>query len=286
MKEKFCIVAQGGGILTAYHAGVISTLKELNAVDKIDHIIASSGAATIYSYLVSKQEHFIEPIWECLMSSGKFINPLKHPLGKNILNIDFLIDTIKTKYSLNIKKLKNSPTKLEIGLTNVINGKPVFLSNKSSVDFFELIRATCAVPYFYGKSVCINGNHYYDGTIGSVCGIEQVTGEKNILLVLTRPQKPLRKMAILRKIMSELLISNETEELQQTIWSMVERYNNIPNVINKLSKNKHIVVIQPKNKLPVFRIDNRLDRVKRTIRQGYYDTINSKELKGFLNNLN
>ena len=83
--NNFCIVAQGGGMTTAYHAGVIKAFKEKFGFEKLNLIVASSGAAATYSYLVSGQENLIEPIWIELVKSGKFVNPWKFPIGKRKL---------------------------------------------------------------------------------------------------------------------------------------------------------------------------------------------------------
>lgn len=285
--NNFCIVAQGGGMVTAYHAGVIRALKERFGFDGLNRIIASSGAAVTYSYLVSGQGDLIQPIWENLVRSGKFVTPWKLPIGKNVMDIDFLIDEmIKKKYSLDLGALQRSPIELDIGITDAETAKSLFYSNKDDINFHELLRASCSVPYFSRDKVLINGRYYYDGTIGSVSGLDQALDEQNIILVLTRPALPLCKAYFLRKILRWLLIRQQTLALQKAIWSMVKRYEQIPLIIKELKNRKNIAVIQPSSNLPILRIDTRLERLKQTIKQGYDDTMSHTQLESFFEKIN
>ncbi len=52
--NNFCIVAQGGGMTTSYHAGVVAALKQRFGFQRLNRVIASSGAAATYSYLVKR----------------------------------------------------------------------------------------------------------------------------------------------------------------------------------------------------------------------------------------
>lgn len=280
--NHFCIVGQGGGMITAYHAGVVSALKKRFGFKKLHRIVASSGAAAVYSYLVSGQENLIQPIWENLVKSRKFVTLWKFPIGKSVMRINFLVDEmIKSRYSLNLSALKNNPIKLEIGVIDAETGGSIFFSKDDSINFYELLRASCAVPYFSEGKVCFGGRCYYDGTIGSVSGLERVFDEDNILIVLVRPPTPLSKMLFFRKILRWLLIRNETIALQEAIWSMPARYEQMPFFIDGMRQKKNIAVIQPMNSLPIFRIDTRFNCLSQTIRQGYNDTMNHQGLEDF-----
>lgn len=278
----FTLIGQGGGMTASYHVGVISGIKEKFGFSGLRRIVSSSASAATYSYLLSGQYDSIVPIWRHLLDSGKFVSLTKFPLGKGVMNINYLVDeVIKEKFPLDLESLRTSPIDLEVGVTSAETGISKYYNKNDSVDFFELLRASCAVPYFSRGKVCFDGDYYYDGTIGSVSGLERVFDDQNLLIVLTRPQKLLRKAILGRKILKWFLIRKETQALQETIWNMVAIYNEVPKVIDELSKERNIVVIQPENNLPMFRIDPRLSRLERTIQQGYLDTINKKELEKF-----
>jgi len=282
--RTFCIVAQGGGMIASYQAGVIRALKERFGLSRLGRVVASSGAAMNFSYVVSGQEHLIEPIWDGLIQSGRFISSLRHIHRRGVMDIDFLVDEmIRKRFPLDVAALMHSPVKFDVGVTHAITGSSWYFSkNVCECFFYELLRASCAVPYFYGKQVYLNGEYWYDGTIGSVVGLEQAINEQNILFILTRPPRPIRKLAVPRMVLRWLLLRSEHQALQRAILNMPREFNRALEDINELKKERNIVVIQPRKRLPIWRIDTSMERLRATIEQGYQDTLhNKKELEFF-----
>ena len=276
--DTFCIVGQGGGVTTAYQAGVVLGLNEKFDLGKLGRVVASSGTAIVYSYLLSNQIAVFESFWIDLLRSRDFISFLKHPTGRGVLNIDFLIDEMaKKKYPLNTTQLKKSPIQLEVSVTNARTGKAKFFPKNSALDYFELLRATCAVPYFYGKHVLLDGEYYCDGEIGSLIGLEAADDYKNVLIVLTRPPRQLPKFLLARKLLQWLLVRNETPELQSAIWEVQNKFNELPNVLETLRSQRNIAVIYPSIPLPMYRIDNRIEILKKVMEQGRSDAVSSKD---------
>ena len=146
MNDNYCILAQGGGMVTAYHVGVVKALKEKYSLQNLNRIIANSGAAATYTYLVSNQEHIMEPIWIELVRSGKFVTPWEHPLGKHVINIDFLVDEMmKKKYPLDLNALKNSRIELNIGVTNSETGESIYISKDKTNNYLTYITQVASV---------------------------------------------------------------------------------------------------------------------------------------------
>lgn len=286
IEDKFCIVGQGGGVTTAYQAGVVLGLQEKYGFEKLGRVVASSGTAIVYSYLLSGQLEVFGPFWVELLKSRDFISFLRHPTGRGILNIDFLIDEMaKRKYPLDTKRLMKNPVQLEVSVTNAETGEAKFYPKESDLDYFELLRATCAVPYFYGKHVLLDNEYYCDGEIGSLIGLEAIANYKNILIVLTRPPEQLPKLLLVRKLLQWLLIRHETPALQSAIWEVQNRFNELPDILHKLRSERHVVVIAPSMALSMNRIDNRLGALKKVMEQGKMDALASNNVKTFMDNL-
>jgi len=284
--KGICLIAHGGGVVAAYHAGVAKAIKEKFGLDKIDRIIASSGAAATYSYLVSGQEELIIKIWLEIIKDRRFINFFKFPPGKGIINIDFLINEIvKNKYPLDLSSLKNSKIQLEICVTDADNGQAKFFSKNDNIDFYELLKASCAIPYFYGRKIALGKKYYYDGTIGGIANHNIAKDEKNILIVLTTPPKPVPKLTIFRKILRHLLIGKESILLQKAVWDMMNYHETSEDLIKRFGLNKNIVIVRPTEWLPIWRIDFRVSRLKKVIEQGYKDVIENKSLEKFFERL-
>lgn len=289
------MVGQGGGMTAAYHVGVTQALydKYKSELSMLHRVVASSGAAAVYSYLVSDQPELQQKIFEYLMESKKFVVPHLRPPGKHMMDIDFMIDNvIKKRYKLDVKKLMRSNIDLDIGVTDASSGKSKFLKKNDpfAEDFYEVLRASCAVPYFGRESVrlgnkSIGFRQYLDGTIGSVSGLEEVAGQRHIMLVLTRPlDAPMPKKTRMRRVAAWLIMRHEPIHLQQAIWGMLNQVSSLPKQIKVLQKNSNLVIISPKKEIDMWRIEVRsdgLERLRRTIRQGYLDTISNPDLDTF-----
>lgn len=84
------------------------------------------------------------------------------------MDIDYLIDVVfKKQAPLYVKKVYDSPIRYYIAATNAHSGKVEYFSQKDGINIFELMRASKAIPFFYGKSVGINGSAYHDGSNSS-----------------------------------------------------------------------------------------------------------------------
>lgn len=274
--SNITIVAQGGGMVTAYHAGVVRAIGEQFGFSKIKRIVASSGAAAVYAYLVSGQTNLIEPIWYYLLESGNFVDPWHHKTGRGVIDIDFLVDNaIRVRYPLDLDSFRKSPIAFDIGVTETETGRSRFFPKNTQLDTHELLRASCAIPYFYGKHVELAGQRYCDGTIGDMIGLSRADNDSKVLIVLTRPDRPIKKFLLARRILRWLLLRNEPFALQEKIWSMPAEYNFLSQRIAAFSKGKSVCVIRPQQRLPMWRIDTRVQKLTATIEQGYRDTMDT-----------
>lgn len=273
------IVAQGGGVIAAYHAGVVRAITERFGFDRTKRVIASSGAAALYAYAVSGQTDMIRPIWYYLFRSGRFVDPWGHKTGRGVIDIDFLVDdVIKKEYPLDLVAFQRSPVAFDTGLTETETGCSRSFPKDGPLDFCELLRASCAIPYFYGKSVTLQGRRYCDGTIGDVAGLLQIGSDRKVLIVLTRPDRPLRNLFLVRRALKWLLLRHEPMLLQEKIWNMPAEYNLLNQRIAALAEKKSVFVIRPRQSLPLRRIDMRVPRLAATIEQGYQDVMHAKDL--------
>ena len=84
------------------------------------------------------------------------------------MDIDYLIDEVfKKQDKLDSQKLSLLNTKYYIPATDSNSRTRSYFCNDSSVDIFEILRATKAIPFFYNKKVVINGIDYIDGTVST-----------------------------------------------------------------------------------------------------------------------
>jgi len=94
LRQKTCIVAEGGGLRASYGVGVVKALIEEFHITSVDIAIATSGSAGTLAYYVAQQFDSIINIWTNLLSTWRFLSLRNILLGNPILNIDYLIDVV------------------------------------------------------------------------------------------------------------------------------------------------------------------------------------------------
>jgi len=162
---KTAIVLSGGGLSCSWSVGAVLGLAEKFKFKNPDILVAGSGSAGTGAYFCSGQLRSIENIWGNLLSSKKFLSFAR--IGK-IMDIDFLIDEIFKKADpLDVSKLQNSKINFQIAATNAKTGKVKFFSDFRKFDIFEILRASKALPVFYGKKVKVKKEKFSDGRFSS-----------------------------------------------------------------------------------------------------------------------
>jgi predicted patatin/cPLA2 family phospholipase len=180
------LVVQGGGMRGVYSMAALAALEDEGLNDCFDYIVGSSAGAINGTYYVAGQANEAVRVYVDLLSNKNFVNPLR---VAKMVDIDFMVDTLRGRAPLNLDRISASSTLLEIVVTNVKNGQPEVFSNRDiDVDLYEVIRATSALPALYNKQVALRGETYVDG--GAVDGVPLMRavdwGCRDIVSVLTR----------------------------------------------------------------------------------------------------
>ena len=162
---KLAIICTGGGMRCAYSGGALVALAKEFHITTPDITIGVSGGAGSLAYYLAGQYEDIERIWTELLATKKFI---EFRLKKPILDIDYLIDTVfKKQAPLDTERIMSSSTDWFFPATDIHTQKQSrFFSKNNSLDIFEILRASMAVPFIYGKKILLEGFGYQDGDLG------------------------------------------------------------------------------------------------------------------------
>jgi len=162
---KLAIICTGGGMRCAYSGGALVALAKELHITTPNIAIGISGGAGSLAYYLSEQYADIKRIWTELLATNLFIS---FRFKKPILDIDYLIDTVfKRQAPLDVEKLKSSTADWFFPATDIHTQKRLqFFSKKDSLDIFEILRASMAVPFIYGKEVLLGKFNYQDGDFG------------------------------------------------------------------------------------------------------------------------
>lgn len=262
--QKIAIVLSEGGMSCAYSVGVILGLVDKYKLTEPDIVIGASGSSGIVAYFVAKQYKEGRNIWENLLSTKKFISFAR--LLK-IVDIDYVVDEIfKKQEPLNTEAIRRSKTKLLIAVTNLTKGDTEYFSNDD--DIFEVLRASNAILFFYGKTIRIGDDNYIDGAI-STSFADNINKAKELgatkIIAVDNINRGLMAVFFLR--------------LYKLFHPKLKKVN----LGSKIILDDRIFLVKPSKKLLITgALDNNRKHLKETILMGFNDVMNNEGMGEFL----
>lgn len=275
--KKIALVLSGGGMTCSYTAGFVGALAKEHGFVNPDILIAGSGSAGTASYYVAGQYDSVMNIWSQRLSTRRFIDLFRI---KRILDIDYLVDVVfKKKEPLDIKKIHRSGIEFQVPALDVDSGNVKYFSNRNEVDWFEVLRATKAMPLLYNKKVDIDGHEYCDSVITSEVGLNIIhsiaLGATDIVVVETD-----EKSNIVEMIGYDLWVDTKNKVFKHHHKMYEQKIAKF-----KLPEKIRVVRVLPKEKLPVNVIDNKRKDLHKAIKQGYKECIENNDLIQFFSEL-
>ncbi len=125
------------------------------------------------------------------------------------MDVDYLVDTIIGKMEpLDLDKLASIRTRYFIAVKNVTSGKGRYISCREELNIHEVLRATKALPIFYGKKVKISGELFADSAfiITKEHGVAKAIelGATHILVIEIHSRNKTHFQAFTQKVVSKL----------------------------------------------------------------------------------
>ena len=187
-RAKVALVVQGGGMRGVYSMGVLCALESVGLSNSFDVVLGSSAGAINGAYFLSGQAQDAVEVYVEYLSNRKFINFVRF---WKAVDIDYLVDVVlKTKCPLNVPDLRTSPCLLEVIVTNAETGLPEVFTKRDPVDFYEVIRATAAMPGLYNKRIPVAGKYYVDGGLADTLPVMRAVSEQATLVVAVLTRNP------------------------------------------------------------------------------------------------
>ncbi len=186
---RTALVITGGGMRGVFSGGVVTALQELGMKDAFDHVVGVSAGAVSAAYLLAGETKLGTSIYYENLTGRRFINWLR--LG-NVLDISFLMNIFRNVKPLNQDAIRQSRSRLHIGVTSVETGEGFYvnISESSEKDFIKLIGASSAVPELT-KPVQIDSKLYSDGVTGCTRPVQYAVETLSATDVLVIHNQPL-----------------------------------------------------------------------------------------------
>ncbi|MES2995360.1 MAG: patatin-like phospholipase family protein [Verrucomicrobiota bacterium] len=261
-ENKLAIVCAGGGMSCVYCGGALEALAIEHDIRQPDFILAASGGAGSSLYYLTGQFEEMRRIWTHYLPSREFFSYRRFT---KIMDVDYLIDEVVKKLEpLDIEKLRGLRTRYFIPVKNMRTGEGRYISCQDGLDVYEVLRATKALPIFYGRKVLIGDDHYVDSAFkltkeDSVAKAIEL-GATHVVVIEINGHKESRLFAGGRKLLNHL--SRKSAPAAH-------------------SGDTRIIRIRPDTN-PASPITRATARLGKAYEKGYHDVKNSAELRDFL----
>lgn len=241
-QRRTALVVQGGGLRGVYSMGALAELEAQGLGNAFDVVVGSSAGAINAAYFLAGQAEEAVNVYVDFLSNKKFVNPLR---VHRVVDIDYMVDVVlKELCPLRVDLVQKSQTLLEVVVTDSETAQPCVLTNRDDdVDFYELIRATAALPGLYDQKVRLRGRLYVDG--GVVDGVPVIyaaeSGATDILTVVTRPPgfRRLDTSAVMRYL-SRLLARRQSTAVRDKIGKEDALFNKAMDLLEGIDRREGI----------------------------------------------
>ena len=277
------LVLEGGSMRGLFTAGVMDVLMEYGA--EFDAIVGVSAGAAFGVNYKSKQ------IGRVIRYNKRFANDKRYCSVQSLLNTGNLFNAMFCYHTVpneldkfDRERYNADKTPFYVVCTDAETGEPVYhLLDRANDWGFEWIRASASMP-LVSKPVKIDGKYYLDGGMSDSIPIEfMIVGgcEKNVV-VLTQPRDYVKEKASMLPLMKLSL-----RKYPYTYDAILHRhiiYNDSRARVFQEEKLGNAVVICPKEKLPIDRVEHDpevMEKVYQLGRQAAEEKVD--ELRAFFN---
>lgn len=249
----------------AYAGGALVALaKEFNLTSP-RYIIAASGSAGASLYYLLGQYDELERIWKQHLSTTEFISFAR--LGR-VMDIDYLVDTVfKKNEPLNVSELPSLHTQYYIPATEVTSRVARYFTNRDQVDVFDVLRASKALPIFYGRSVTLLDGQYVDSGLEE--GLHDLVDKAKSLdpthILIINVQVKSESFVFLKRMFKSFIIGKQQRKHSHGLTK----------------SNLQVFTLSPKTN-PASLLTRDKKKLAASFDLGYEDAKNSERLEQFL----
>lgn len=262
------LVLEGGTFRPAYSCGVMDALLDHDLM--FDYVIGvSAGITDAVSYL-SKQKGRNREIVRRFRNDKRYISMENFVKCRSLFGLDFVFEEITNELlPFDWDTFHAYEGKMLVGVTNVKTGKEEFLDGAKMDKKCTMLRATCAIP-FYFPPIEVDGGRYYDGGLADSIPIRKslADGNRKNLIVLTQPEG-YQKTLSRGSAAAARALRHKYPALSETILHRPKMYNDTVCFCEHLAQYQpqNTVLLRPRDPINSFEKD--VDRLDDAYFQGY-----------------
>ncbi len=258
---KTGLIMEGGAMRGLFTAGVIDVLMENNI--EFDGAIGVSAGAGFGCNYKSRQAGRVIRYTTTYAKDPRFCSFRSLIKTGDLFGAEFCYHTIPDKLDLfDNDAYAANPMEFYVVCTDAETGKALYISDKEAgEDALEYFRASASMP-LVSKVVEIKGKKLLDGGIADSVPIQffESIGYNRNVIILTQPKGFVKKPSSAAKIMKYTL-----KDYPNIIKTMEDRHNEYNTTIDYILKKEEageVLVIRPKELLPIGRIEHNPDNMR------------------------
>jgi predicted patatin/cPLA2 family phospholipase len=271
----------GGGTLGAYSAGFFSTLCRELGPEYFDRHLSVSVSVYESFFYVSNQPDTMERTWRDHIHGAQLIDWWNLLRGVSPLKYSYLTDIFQSDVSSLDTRAVLRKEVPEVLITDLETGEPVYRKPETHDEIFQLMEATCALPFH--SPVTIDRRKFVDGTFSVGFPIKRALdqGHDEILVVYNKPSglANFGNRKNKKYISAGLVALTGNLKLARLTLDHAERFNEADNLARE--NFERVEIVAPRRQVLQSIMDTNKERLDATIDMGIEDCEDWLRGKGY-----
>lgn len=281
---KTGLVLEGGAFRTIFSSGACDGLLAADIMP--DYCVGvSAGIAYGVSYISKQSGRNLEILTHYAndkryMGVNNLLRPGNH---RCYFGLQFTYDTIPNELiPFDYETFAAFPGEVEAVVTNMDTGKAEYLPVPKRDEHFELLQATCALPFLF-PVYHINGKPYMDGGAADAIPYDHAVekGCDRVVVILTRERSYIRKQESLQPLIDRFY--RKYPKFCDTMRRRADDYNVCRGRLFRLEREGKVLIIAPKCTKGFSRTERDVEKIKALYQDGYQQAVaRQEEIRAFL----
>lgn len=281
--SKIGLVLEGGGLRSAYTAGILNWFIDHDL--EFDFVVGISSGALLSVPFVLRDQKAIKDL--ATIYAGSKDNVGIKPLLRegNFVGYNHLIDDIiSDKLGLSVDAVRQANTPFEMGVYDLYDSKTLWMSNQEMDEHWKFLQAALTLP-IAGKSVKINGRKYLDAGINSMIPIKRSLnyGCDKHVIITTKPKEFVRQPnhPLLQALLDLMYLKYPI--MKREFRERADVFNHEVATSEQLEKEGKAIFLRPTKNLGIKRFSGDPEQLIELYNLGYEEMEAQKErMQGFV----
>lgn len=271
MEKKLALLVEGGGMRSAFTAGVFKAFDEYQL--KFPYAIGVSAGANVTIDYLSHQCDRNERLYTKWVIDKRFIHFSNLIKEGAYFGMDFLFHDLPYELDpFDFDTFLTSDTCFKVGVTHCRTGKTFYMLPKEARTKDELLlmlRASSSIPCL-ARPVLIRGQYYLDGAAVNGIPIEKSIEDGNThhIFISTRNKGYRKAYSKSLHLLAQKTLSRYPELVRQMAHRHIH-YNASLEQIENLEREGRAFIISPVQPLQLDRFEKNTDKLKLLFDEGY-----------------